>query len=643
MSADRPPIGVGEARVDAELDGLRCRLARSERRREVLENVILALGLDLGLEELLDRVVAAVAAATGSVAGFVYIWEEEAERLVLRAATEGDQRPFLGTIRLRLGEGVTGWSAETGQATVVNSNPLEDPRFSIYPELKEERFRAMLTAPILVRKDTVVGVFTLYSKRSGHFDSEHLRTAVEVASLLAAAIERAQLRDQEARQAKALVFLGEMMTVLSSSRRLREVLDNVIAMTLDVMAAELCLVVLFEPSEVRLTMSDSAFCAPGDRRGAAQEVIEQGMLGIAGSGVGRNWALAGALEELALCPPSHIRELATAPIVVGSDQIGLINCYRPGRYSPEEQQLLSTIADRVAMTVKVRRLEDAVLEHSPALRLHRLLITGTRNAQVSSLAAALGCDMSQPHMVLKARMLAMDGEESQDDLAERINRSVASLGRLISGFNPGSIVHCADGRVVALVRLCGKDAAQTLYRRLEEARSHVEDRLRVRTSAGLSSVVTGAGGYVDAYNEAKEALEIGSSLRGEGHVVAFDELGPYVYLHRISADPSVGRDLAMTKMRALVEYDRKRGSRLLETLDCYLECRGNASLAAQRLVVHRNTLRQRLARIEQLTEIDLADIDDWFPLQLASKLMSLKLSDGADGGASDLRGAGLGG
>jgi len=630
VSVERPRAASGDGKAPVQVDDLRRRLAQSERRREVLEDVILALGLDLGLEDLLDRVVTVVAGATGSDAGFVYMWEGQDERLVLRAATEGDQRPFLGTIRLRLGEGVTGWAAEAREPTVINSSPIEDPRFSFYPELKEERFRAMLTTPILVREDTVVGAFTLYSMRSGHFEGEHMRTAIEVAQLLAGAIERAHLRDQDARQAKALAFLGEMMTALSSSQPLREIVDNVIAMTLDTLGAELCLIVLFEPTEARLAMRGSASSASGERKAAAQDAIEKRVPGMAGGGDGGNSALAGVLEELALCPPSRIKELASAPLVAGSEQIGLINCYRPGRYLAEEQRLLATIADRVALTVKVRRLTDEVLEHSPAWRLHRLLITGTWNAQVSSLAAALGCDLSQPHVVIKARMLAIEGDERQDDLAERINRGAANLARLISGSNPGSIVHGAEGRVVALVRLCGNDAAETLHRRLEEARSHMEDRLRVLMSVGLSTVGSDPNDYADAYREAREALEIGSSLWGEGRVIAFDELGPYVYLYRISTDPSVGRDLAMTKISALVEYDLKRGSRLLETLDCYLECRGNASLAAQRLIVHRNTLRQRLARIEELTGIDLAGIEDWFPLQLASKLMRLKLSDAAD-------------
>lgn len=40
--------------------------------------------------------------------------------------------------------------------------------------------------------------------------------------------------------------------------------------------------------------------------------------------------------------------------------------------------------------------------------------------------------------------------------------------------------------------------------------------------------------------------------------------------------------------------------------------------------VHRNTLRQRLARIETLTKINLTQTEDWLPLHFAVKLTRLR-------------------
>ena len=55
---------------------------------------------------------------------------------------------------------------------------------------------------------------------------------------------------------------------------------------------------------------------------------------------------------------------------------------------------------------------------------------------------------------------------------------------------------------------------------------------------------------------------------------------------------------------------------------------GNVTLTAERLYLHRNTLRQRLDRIERLTRIDLARTEDWLPLHLAVKLARLRQDSG---------------
>ena len=61
-----------------------------------------------------------------------------------------------------------------------------------------------------------------------------------------------------------------------------------------------------------------------------------------------------------------------------------------------------------------------------------------------------------------------------------------------------------------------------------------------------------------------------------------------------------------------------------DTLDAYLESRGNRTLTAEHLGLHRNTLRQRLTRIEALTGIALAEIQDWLPLHFAVKLTRIQ-------------------
>ncbi len=73
----------------------------------------------------------------------------------------------------------------------------------------------------------------------------------------------------------------------------------------------------------------------------------------------------------------------------------------------------------------------------------------------------------------------------------------------------------------------------------------------------------------------------------------------------------LARGSALEPFRALVEplekHDRERRSDLVRTLRTYFAVGANASEAADRLFLHRNSMLYRLARIEKLTGLDLKD------------------------------------
>ena len=82
----------------------------------------------------------------------------------------------------------------------------------------------------------------------------------------------------------------------------------------------------------------------------------------------------------------------------------------------------------------------------------------------------------------------------------------------------------------------------------------------------------------------------------------------------------LARGSALKPFRALVEpleeHDRERGSALVRTLRVYFLAGANASEAADRLFLHRNSMLYRLTRVEKLTGLDLKDPRAGLALQL---------------------------
>ena len=72
----------------------------------------------------------------------------------------------------------------------------------------------------------------------------------------------------------------------------------------------------------------------------------------------------------------------------------------------------------------------------------------------------------------------------------------------------------------------------------------------------------------------------------------YEDLGPYKYV--LCAEDGV-RDRYQQALDRLAAYDRRRGTQLLQTLEGYLDGRGNVVGSSRALYIHPNTLRQRLA------------------------------------------------
>ena len=77
---------------------------------------------------------------------------------------------------------------------------------------------------------------------------------------------------------------------------------------------------------------------------------------------------------------------------------------------------------------------------------------------------------------------------------------------------------------------------------------------------------------------------------------------------------------------ALLDYDKRRQAQLITTLQTYLECDGNAAMAARRLYLHVNTMRQRLERIAQLLGDDWHSPKRLLEIQVALHLRSTSVT-----------------
>ncbi|OZY41358.1 Fis family transcriptional regulator [Pseudomonas fragi] len=115
---------------------------------------------------------------------------------------------------------------------------------------------------------------------------------------------------------------------------------------------------------------------------------------------------------------------------------------------------------------------------------------------------------------------------------------------------------------------------------------------------GLASKVEDCAHYHRALNEARQALDVAENLRPATGLCDFSELGVLRLLQAVG-ERSVIDAFVQQTLGPLIEPNRKQPHNLIDTLDALLQENGNALKAAQRLNIHRNTINQRMQRIEQ--------------------------------------------
>jgi len=128
--------------------------------------------------------------------------------------------------------------------------------------------------------------------------------------------------------------------------------------------------------------------------------------------------------------------------------------------------------------------------------------------------------------------------------------------------------------------------------------------------------------YAEAFREARRAVDVGRRMNGPGQVTYSGTLGAHLLLYEAGSS-SAARVFSERLLRGLVEYDRKHGGQLLETLEAYLEAGANLRAAARRLHTHINTVRYRLARVEEVTGRSLKSPRNRFEFQLALQIRRL--------------------
>lgn len=294
---------------------------------------------------------------------------------------------------------------------------------------------------------------------------------------------------------------------------------------------------------------------------------------------------------------------------------------------PEGQNLTEddNVALEHALTVTALEMMKRQAVSEVALRFQRNflfdLLTGTAESRetVLAMAGSFGWQLDKPHFVvaIKRGGHSLSPGETPRSLLLNAKRALA-----LEGLRQNCIVMDLRDTIVVLIpsweyKFKNSRDFLALGKRIAE---------RLAREAGQDGVCIGVGRICQdvmdlkrSYSEASRALTLGQHVWGRGAVIHHDDLGTYRVLSSVLEDPEALAFYQET-LGQVVEYDRRNGANLLDTLETFFRLHEDVTEASKSLFVHPNTVRYRLKKVCELTGASMQSSEGRLNLQVALKI-----------------------
>jgi GAF domain-containing protein len=161
-----------------------------------------------------ELVVEVVSAVVKCDSCFVYVLE--GNELILRASMN-PHAELVDRLKLRLGQGITGWVAEHRKPAAIACHASLDPRFRPFSELPEDRYEAFLSVPVLCR-DKLVGVINVQHREPHTYSERDIHLISTIGFLIGPEIEMVRLDSENTK----LSELSEARKLVERAKRILE-------------------------------------------------------------------------------------------------------------------------------------------------------------------------------------------------------------------------------------------------------------------------------------------------------------------------------------------------------------------------------------------------------------------------------------
>jgi signal transduction histidine kinase len=377
-------------------------------------------------QKAIDRILAAAVRSTRAESGSFILVNPNSGLLDIEASHNLSERAK--RVKLRPGEGITGWVATTGKP-LRSGDVREEKRYVAI----NAKVRSEMAVPVEIRGQ-VVGLLNVDSTTVDAFSATDEARLVDMASEAAKWLELAWEIDQLRLKSRQLTSLVDTAQTILSETNFEEILEQITIQTFRLMKTRLCSVFLLNEDASELVLRA---CHGGSDlyRGKPNLRTEDSLLG---SVVTRHKhvAVVDVVREKGYIQTDIARKerlvsMLAVPLTFAGKAVGVLAVYtqQRHRFSNDEVKILSTLGDLSAVAIEKGRLLARVVDMEEKLR------ASERLSALGLLAAEIAHEIRNPLTVMQmlfhalVETLQLDATSQRD--AELIGEKMRQMNRIL--------------------------------------------------------------------------------------------------------------------------------------------------------------------------------------------------------------------
>ncbi|MGD0348996.1 MAG: GAF domain-containing protein [Verrucomicrobiota bacterium] len=331
-------------------------------------------------------------------------------------------------LKLRVGEGITGWVARTGKPARVG-DVTQDPRYVA----ARRGIRSELAVPLEVNGE-VRGVLNVDSDRTNAFSADDQELLQELAVQAAKVIYNTWLFEQLRLKAGLFESLASVSRTINSTLNLDEALRVITREACLLMRARMCSLMMLDETREWLNLRASY--------GAGEAYLNKPRLSVGDSLLGvvvrrkkplqvENVQTSSRYQNVEVARREGLVSLLSVPLLFAGQATGTLNIYtdRPYQFSNEEIRILSALAELSGIAIEKARLYERTVDVEEQLRQNEKL------SALGLLAAEVAHEIRNPLTVMKLLYHSLDlkfpaGDPRAKD-AQLIDAKIEHLNRIV--------------------------------------------------------------------------------------------------------------------------------------------------------------------------------------------------------------------